>query len=91
MENKKVVEKIIPYGFLYVSDNAESKEAKEILSKGGVRLYESKTTMDPQTGLLFIAPVFITREGTFRGLEAIQAYLGWFVYDPLSPYRRSKT
>ena len=37
---------------------------------------------NPQPGMNFTAPTFVAREGTFRGLDAIQAYLGWFVNDP---------
>lgn len=67
-------------GALYVDEGDESKVALELLEQKGVRVGMCPIA---SAGQPLIAPTFVTYEGFFQGVEAIRAYIGWFVDDPL--------
>jgi hypothetical protein len=70
------------YGFLYGDEQEETVAAEALLTRSGVKYQKVSLPDTPQPGMNFVSPTFVTREGTFRGLEAIEAYVGWFVNDP---------
>ena len=76
------------WGFLYGDDEEDTRTAEKLLSENGVRVKKFSLIHNPQPGMNFVDPTFITREGTFRGLRMISAYLDWFVNDP--DYQKSQ-